>query len=190
MKHPSRLLPQCRRAFTLIELLCVIAIIALLATLLAPMTATLIEKGRQVKCAQNLKNLFVFLNAAANDNGNRYPRIQIDPEKREDSEGGEPQKPLFETLERYGCSRKDLQCPSDLAGANWFTKKGTSYMWQPFSEDEPTQNITILSRRGATLARLSRVRLVQDWDLPHAPQEIGMRKRMNVLYADGHVSLR
>jgi prepilin-type processing-associated H-X9-DG protein len=63
-------------------------------------------------------------------------------------------------------------------------------MWQPFSEDEPTQNITIYTPRGAFPAKLSRVRLCQDWDLPHPPLEAGMRKRMNVLYADGHVVLR
>lgn len=174
--------------FTLIELLCVIVIIALLATLAIPATGTFIEKARQVKCAQNLRQIFVFTSSAATDNDNRYPKIEIDKDTPAYSDGAG--KPLLEALKPYGCTEQTLQCPSDLAGQNWYATKQTSYMWQPYSEDEPANAITIYTPRGAFPAKLSRVRLCQDWDLPHAPQEIGMRKRMNVLYADGHVVLR
>jgi prepilin-type N-terminal cleavage/methylation domain-containing protein/prepilin-type processing-associated H-X9-DG protein len=186
MNHP---LSRSARGFTLIELLCVFAIVALLATLFIPMVQQFIEKSREIKCAQNLKNFFIYANNAANDNGNRFPQIEVDQTKPiYSSETGA--KPLYESLQRYGCSEQDLKCPSDLAGANYYAQKKTSYMWQPFSEDEPTQNITIYTPRGAFPAKLSRVRLCQDWDLPHTPLEAGMRKRMNVLYADGHVVLR
>ncbi|MEQ1862055.1 MAG: type II secretion system protein [Chthoniobacteraceae bacterium] len=176
-------------AFTLIELLCVMAIIGLLASMAIPAMSGFIEKGREVKCMQNLKNIFIFTSSAADDNDNRFPKIEIDPDNP--AFGDDPlAKPIFETLQRYGCTEKSLQCPTDVIGPNWYEKKKTSYMWQPFAEDEPTNSITIFTPRGAFPAKLSRVRLCQDWDLVHAASDVGMRKRMNVLYADGHVQLR
>lgn len=174
--------------FTLIELLCVIAIIALLATLTIPAAGNFIERARQVKCSENLRQIFVFTSSAATDNDNRFPKIEIDADNPTYGDGSA--KGLYDTLKRYGCTEKTVQCPTDLAGPNWYAKKKTSYMWQPFSEDEPTSAITIYTPRGNFPGRLSRVRLCTDWDVVHSPQEIGSRKRMNTLYADGHVLLR
>jgi prepilin-type N-terminal cleavage/methylation domain-containing protein/prepilin-type processing-associated H-X9-DG protein len=179
--------PQ-RGGFTLIELLCVMAIIALLATLVIPSAGMFMEKARQVKCAENLRQIYVFTSMAATDNDNRFPKIEIDSDSPAFSDGSG--KPMYETLKRYGCTEKTLQCPTDLTGPNWYKKKKTSYMWQPYSEDEPTTQITIYTPRGNFPGRLSRVRLCTDWSAVHSPEDIGKRNRMNTLYADGHVILR
>jgi prepilin-type N-terminal cleavage/methylation domain-containing protein len=139
---------KTHRAFTLIELLLTMTIIALLASLLIPAASSFMDRGRDLKCQQNLRELFLFISSAATDNDNRFPKIEIDIEKP--VHGGDPTaKPLFETLQKYGCTEKHLQCPADLQGPNWYAKKKTSYMWQPVSEDEPVNSVTIYTPRSA-----------------------------------------
>ena len=55
-------------AFTLIELLFVIAIIAILASLLLPALRNAREKGKQIACFSNQKNVFMATNYYADDN--------------------------------------------------------------------------------------------------------------------------
>jgi prepilin-type N-terminal cleavage/methylation domain-containing protein/prepilin-type processing-associated H-X9-DG protein len=176
-----------QHAFTLVELLLVIAIIALLATLLLPAVSSFTERANGIKCQQHLRDIYVLLGNAALDNDNKYPEIEVDPQNPVHA-GDALAKPLLATIKPYGGTEKSLQCPADLAGPNWYAKKQTSYMWQPYSEDEPTTAITMYGPRGSWPAKLSRVRLLQDWDLVHGAAAPGERKRMNVVYADGHVA--
>lgn len=177
------------RGFTLIELLLVITIIALLAGMLFPVTTSMIERARTTKCMSNLRQLGIAAHAAATDNDNRFPIIEIDTQNPihapEDNA-----LPLSEAFTRYGITAAVLQCASDLKGPNWFAKTGASYMWQPYAEDEPTAAISIYTRRGQFPGRQSRVRLATDYEAVHTAEAVGGRRRSNTLYADGHVTLR
>ncbi len=177
------------RGFTLIELLLVISIIALLAGMVFPITTQMIARAQTTKCMNNLRQLGMAAHAAANDNDNRFPIIESDPANAIHKPEDEAQ-PLTEVFKRYGITSTQLQCPADLKGPNQFAQKGASYIWEPYSEDEEVQNITIYMRRGQFPGRQSRVRLATDWEPVHPADVVGGRKKFNTLYADGHVRLR
>src|SRR5258706_8919141 len=73
-------LHQCRRklrparAFTLVELLVVIGIIALLISILMPALSAAKERANRIKCASNLRQIGQGLLLYAGDNRGVYPR--------------------------------------------------------------------------------------------------------------------
>jgi prepilin-type N-terminal cleavage/methylation domain-containing protein len=174
-----------QNGFTLIELLCVVAIIALLAGLLFPATGTVINRANNIKCLNNLRQIGVAANAAANDNNNLYPIIEADPNNGTTVPSDWNAQPLQTALKPYGVTSATLQCPLDMAGPKDFNTYQSSYMWQPYSEGETDTVIIKYGRRGQYNAPLSRVLLASDWEAVHS-LTLGSGQSTYAVYADGH----
>ena len=129
-----------RRAFTLIELLVVIAIIAILAGLLLPVLTRTKEKGRQIKCITNEKQVGLAFVLFADENEDYYPITSGwdnygGVASQYDGYGGftkEDKRPL----NRYAGNVQIFRCPSDRGDAlvpqykTAWDMSGTSYRTQ------------------------------------------------------------
>lgn len=185
----QRTLSPHRAAFTVIELLCVITIMAVLSSMLLPAVGRMTDRANNLKCQNNLRQLGSAAHMAAQDRNGVFPAVEFDPANPaylpEDNA-----KPLNEAFTAYGISAANLKCPDDVKGANHFARLGYSYMWKPQSADEETGSITLYMRRTPREVSLARVQFATDYEAVHAPDELGARKRMNAVYGDGRVISR
>lgn len=97
---------------TLLELLIVVIIIGLLATLSFPLYSYFKAKAAYVVCISNLTSIHAGLSARLTDNQMIWPQVPEDVE-REGAQGDMLAKFWYETLKDYGIPKKTWICSAD-----------------------------------------------------------------------------
>lgn len=161
-----------RRAFTLLELLVVIVLVAVLATLTMAVAGRYAEKGRAVSCMSNLRSLGSALNLYLGENNAIMPTLQLGRKSKDED------VPVIDnTLDHYIPDKKVFACPSDKT---FFATTGTSYHWNNALNG---QSVAALNFMGVT-DQPSFIPLMGDKEGFHQQSD----HKVNILYADGHAS--
>ena len=163
-----------RRAFTLVELLVVIAMIATLAALLLPVFSKAKEAGRGTACLSNLHQIGVALQLYVQDNRNHLPVMR---DKSLTTSNTLPSPDVV--LSNYLGNVNVLRCPSD--GPRYFEKTGSSYSWNSLLNGEDGDHLEAFGMKFDPHA----MPLMYDKEKFHAGRGLG--KEQNFLYADGHI---
>ena len=158
-----------RSAFTLVELLVVVAIIGLLAVMLLPVLNRVQAASRATDCTNNLRQIGQGMALYLGVSQGRYPIAARKP-----SAGGLP------SLVRVMAGRVDSEevwhCPEDQT---FVALEGLSYEWNSFLNGEVLQATTIYKLAKSNTAA---VPIMGDYEKIH---DQGRSKL--VLFADGHV---
>jgi prepilin-type N-terminal cleavage/methylation domain-containing protein/prepilin-type processing-associated H-X9-DG protein len=114
--------------FTLVELLVVIAVIALLTAMLLPVLNRASEKGRASSCVANLRQIGIALAAYADESAERYPFAagEITWDSVDTFSGSHC---WMQQLVRYIGNRKSYRCPNDdISEFNYFLGSRAAYI--------------------------------------------------------------
>ena len=167
-------------AFTLVELLVVMAIIGVLAGLLLPVLGRAKEAARATACLSNLRQVGIALQIYVQENNSRLPVMRDRPIS------DNPGQPVTNALPGVDTVLKDklgnrhvLKCPSDRAGI--FEQTGASYSWNSLLNGQRDDNLHVLGMRFDPHA----IPFMFDKEGFHAAR--GPAKAVNYLYADMHI---
>ena len=190
-----------KKAFTLVELLVVLAIITLLAAIIFPAFATVRGRARQTSCLSNLKQIGVAAGMYMQDNDGRYPRA-VDPLDRNYPALWQDYAPfqadiarfplINEVLQPYIASKQVFACPADGgfdiadfanlrldATPSSFEKFGSSYYYR-------TQ-FAAWDKGESSVPNPSQINFLFDGHGRWHGTLLPLAKRYNCLFADFHV---
>lgn len=162
-----------QRAFTLIEMIVVMAVIAILAAFAYPVYQRSVASGRAAACLSNLRQLSAGLNAYLNENDMKMPTLQIGRDSLNQD------VPVIDnTLDKYISDKRVFACPAD--NKNLATKTGTSYCWNVALNGQAVANLNFLQLATDT----SHIPVISDKEGFHPY----LQDKVNILYADGHAT--
>jgi prepilin-type N-terminal cleavage/methylation domain-containing protein/prepilin-type processing-associated H-X9-DG protein len=181
MMNFPRFLRRYRPAFTIVELMVVIAIISLMAGLAIPSFQMELAKAQSVKCSEQLHGIGIAVLGYATQNGEVLPEINqaATPVYGPDVPG------IVGVLGSYGVTTNTIECPVDInmGVTSSFKLYGSSYEWNPVLDDgtDPVTSIPIGTIQ--VTVNMSRTRVCTDFIAIH-------RGHINALYGDGHTRAR
>ena len=167
------------RAFTLVELLVAIAVIALLAALIMPALGRGKESGRVAVCQGNLHQIGLALQMYVDDSRNIMPTMHDFKIGARKAGASNNLQTINVVLAGTLGSTQVLRCPSDLQGL--FEQTGSSYSWNSLVNGQNADHLQIMN---LSLA-MTKIPLVFDKEKFHAV--LGPKHAVNYLYADGHI---
>jgi prepilin-type N-terminal cleavage/methylation domain-containing protein/prepilin-type processing-associated H-X9-DG protein len=101
-----------RRAFTLVELLVVIGIIAIMISIMLPALSKVKDKARSVQCASNMRQLYTYCTMFAQENKGHLPRPCL----------ADAKSPVFENVDLFCQKGAGVMDPD--AGVLWRYMQG------------------------------------------------------------------
>ena len=118
---PSR---KSQQAFTLIEMLVVIAIIVLLASVLVPTVTKSIQSARRIKCVSNLRNILLASRMYAMD----HKDLMVPSQYTDKTSGGSSNKEFWNSalLEYYNQKENQTHTRQRFSCSEW-KKSGPNY---------------------------------------------------------------
>ncbi|MBN8708135.1 MAG: hypothetical protein BGO12_02000 [Verrucomicrobia bacterium 61-8] len=162
------------RAFTVLEMLVAVAIIAILVVVAVPVISTIRRKINSAKCLENLREIGVGLNVYVADHDHRMPALQGSRSSITDN------VPVIDTvLAEYVPGQAVFRCPFDGGVAN---VTGTSYGWNSFLNNQPVAGLKF-ALGDWVFSDKSSIPVLNDKGDWHAG-------RKNFLYADGSAGNR
>jgi len=176
MNFPSR--KKAAEAFTLVELLVVMALIAVLAALLLPALGRSKESARATVCLGHLHQIGIGLQIYVSENNNKLPLMR--DVSTDAAMAATNTFPAIHTVlaSQLGNARV-LDCPSD--GARFFERTGSSYAWNSLLNGEDADHLKVFNLRFDP----HEIPVVYDKEDFHKARGAG--KAVNYLYADGHI---
>jgi len=166
--------------FTMIELLIVITIIGILASLLTPTIQSSLDHAKAAKCLGNLHQIGTAVQSYIADpvNNNQFPPF---------FDVAESELEPLTYLSNYGVTAATLSCPADPS------PKAPVYSYPfnavPDSEDSAAIKRVGRSGRITVITKLSKLQLATDGSYQGIGGFPHPAKSFNVLWADGHVTV-
>ncbi len=156
-------------AFTLVELLVVLAVVGVLAAIGVPVYGRVVEAGHAAKCVSNLRQLGSALGLYLGEHNMTMPTLVAGRTNASD-EGAA----IDNTLNVYTQGAAVFACPSDRGEA---ARSGTSYYWNVALNGQMASGLNFFKNYNQT-----QIPIITDKAAYHPFLE----NKVNLLYADGH----